>query len=151
MRKLLLASAAALPLFACSQFNTNVADPAFKSLAQLANTAVADLRVAENVANAATPPDADGYNCAAAAITAIGYIQKVNGAATAGQGAGVFTAAEMASLFQPESAQYKQVVNTVGTGCIAKANDIMGAAQVVAAGGVMAILPQILPLAAAAP
>lgn len=148
MRKLLIFGPVLLA--GCTAFNTAVVDPALKSLAQLANTSVADLQIAENVANAATPTDTDGYNCAVAAVNAIGYIQKVNTAATAGgTKAGVFTAAEMTSLFQPGSAQYKQVTNLIASGCIAKANDVLGAANVLAAGGVMAVLPQILPLAAA--
>ena len=150
MRKILLASVAALPLFACSQINSTVVNPALKTLAQIANTAQADLTNVEAIAKAATPPDTDGYNCAAAVLVVNGQIMQVN-AANNTANAGVFTVAEMASLFQPGSAQYNQAVNTIGTGCIAKANDIMGAANVLAAGGIMAVLPQVIPLAAAAP
>lgn len=133
----------------CAQLNS-ASSKILQTLAQIGNTAQADAAQAKAVALAATPPDTDGATCWTGVSTAIGEIQQVNTAANAGQSkAGVFTAAEMASLFQPGSAQYNQVVNLVGTACIAKANDVMGAANVVGAGGVMAILPQIIPLAAA--
>lgn len=140
--------ASALSMGACTQFNTQVADPLLKDLAQIANTAQTDLQNVENVANAATPPDTDGATCAAAVITVLGQIQKVNAADTTAN-AGVFTIAEMASLFQPGSAQYNQAQNTIATGCISKANDVLGAANVVALGGVASVLPKLLPLAAA--
>jgi hypothetical protein len=151
MRKLAFVAAAAfLTPSACTQFNSQVVDPALKTLAQIGNTASADALQAKAVALAATPPDTDGANCWTAVNTAIGEIAQVNTAAGAGSAnAGVFTAAEMASLFQPNSAQYNQIVNLIGAGCVAKANDVLGAANVVAGGGVMAILPKVLPLAAA--
>lgn len=142
-------ASAAVVMEGCAQVNS-ASSQVLQTLAQIGNTAQADAAQAKAVALAATPPDTDGANCWTGVSTAIGEIQQVNAAANAGQSrAGVFTAAEMASLFQPGSAQYNQVVNLVGTACIAKANDVMGAANVVGAGGVMAILPQIIPLAAA--
>lgn len=147
MKKLIVA--ALLALAGCA-LNSTVVDPALKTLAQIGNTAQSDLQNTEAVAKAATPPDTDGYNCAAAVLVVNSQIMQVN-AANNTANAGIFTAAEMASLFQPGSAQYNQAVNTIGTGCIAKANDVLGAANVVAAGGVMAILPQVIPLAAATP
>lgn len=145
-----LAILAILVVGGCQQFNTQVASPALQTLAQIGNTAVADAQQAKAVALAATPPDTDGANCWTGVVTAIGEIQQVNSAAASGgKAAGVFTAAEMASLFQPGSAQYNQVTNLVASACIAKANDVVGAANVVAMGGVMAILPKVIPLAAA--
>jgi len=136
-------------LLGCTQLDA-ASNKVLQTLAQIGNTAVADATQAKAVALAATPPDTDGANCWTGVITAIGEIQQVNSAANAaGSAAGVFTTAEMASLFQPGSAQYNQVTNLVATACISKANDILGAANVVAAGGVMAILPQVIPLAAA--
>lgn len=132
----------------CQQFNSQVSDPALKTLAQIGNTAVADATQAKAVALAATPPDTDGANCWTGVITAIGEIQQVN-AAAGGSNAGVFTATEMASLYQPGSAQFDQVTNLVASACVAKANDVLGAANVLAAGGVMAVLPKVIPLAAA--
>jgi hypothetical protein len=148
--KHILAGTALAVLASCSQVNTQVVSPALKTLAQIGNTAVADAQTAKAVALAATPQDIDGANCWAGVVTAIGEIAQVNAAAQAGAGtAGVFTAAEMASLFQPGSAQYNQVTNLVASACVAKANDVLGAQQVLAAGGVMAILPRVIPLAAA--
>lgn len=135
---------------ACATFDTAVVDPAMTTLAQIGNTSQKDLQNTEAVAQAATPPDTDGYNCAVAVLVVNGQIAKLNAANTISN-AGVFTAAEMASIFQPGSAQYQQAINTIGTGCIAKANDVLGAANVVAAGGIMAVLPKVIPLAAAAP
>lgn len=132
----------------CQQFNSQVSDPALKTLAQIGNTAVADATQAKAVALAATPPDTDGANCWTGVITAIGEIQQVN-AAAGGSNAGVFTTAEMASLYQPGSAQFNQVTNLIASACVAKANDVLGAANVLAAGGVMAVLPKVIPLAAA--
>jgi hypothetical protein len=148
MLRQLLSTAALVALAGCAGFNTQVVDPALKTLAQVANTATADLTNVEAVAKAATPPDTDGFNCAAATLVVLGQIQQVT-AANNLSNAGAFTAAEMASLFQPGSAQYNQATNTIASGCVAKANDVLGAANVLAAGGVVAVLPKILPLAAA--
>jgi len=150
MCKLLFAAAAVLSLAACAALNSKVVDPLLTDLQKINATAAADLNNAEAVAKAATPPDTDGANCAAAVLTVQGQIAQVM-AANDLSNAGVLTAAEVASLFQPGSAQYNQAENTVATGCIAKANDVLGAAKVVAAGGVAAVLPQIIQLAAAAP
>lgn len=133
----------------CAQIDS-ASNKVLTTLAQIGNTAIADATQAKAVALAATPPDTDGANCWTGVITAIDEINQVNTAANAaGSKAGVFTATEMASLFQPGSAQYNQVVNLVGTACIAKANDVLGAANVVAAGGVMAVLPSVISLAPA--
>lgn len=150
MCKLLFAAAAVLSLAACAAFNPKVVDPLLTDLQKINATAAADLNNAEAVAKAATPPDTDGANCAAAMLVVQGQIAQVM-AANDLSNAGMLTAAEVASLFQPGSAQYNQAENTVATGCIAKANDVLGAAKVVAAGGVAAVLPQIIQLAAAAP
>jgi hypothetical protein len=141
----------AVAMTGCQQFNQQTVTPILKTLAQVGNTAVADATQAKAVALAATPPDTDGANCWSGVIAAIGEINQVNAAATGGPAgaAGVFTGAEMASLFQPGSAQYNQVTNLIATSCVAKANDVLGAANVLAAGGVVAVLPKILPLAAA--
>ncbi|HUK59367.1 MAG TPA: hypothetical protein VLV50_09065 [Stellaceae bacterium] len=150
MCKLLFAAAAVLSLAACAALNSKVVDPLLTDLQKINATAAADLNNAEAVAKAATPPDTDGANCAAAVLTVQGQIAQVM-AANDLSNAGMLTAAEVASLFQPGSAQYNQAENTVATGCIAKANDVLSAAKVVAAGGVAAVLPQIIQLAAAAP
>lgn len=152
MRKTLTAIGltVAIGLGGCGAFNQNVTDPLLSDLQQINATALSDLQNVENVAKAATPPDTDGYNCAAAVIVVQGQIGQVM-AANNMANAGVLTAAEIASLFQPGSAQYDQAENTIATGCIAKANDMLGAAKVLALGGVAAVLPQIIQLSAAAP
>lgn len=138
---------------ACSTFDTKVVDPLITDLSKINNTAVADLQNVEAVAKAATPPDTDGLNCAAAAITVSGQINAVLAAANT-PNAGVLTTAELASLFQPGSAQYDAAKQTLTSGCAAKAQDVLGAAGVLAAGGVVGAIAagQVLPtLAAAAP
>ena len=140
-------------LVSCAAFNTKVIDPLITDIAKLNNTAAADLVVAENVAKAATPPDIDGYNCASAAVQASVEINTVLTAA-GGANAGPLATAELASLFQPGSAQYNAIKQILITGCAAKAQDVLGPAGVLAAGGVIGALATtngILPLAAAAP
>lgn len=139
-------------LSGCATFNTKVIDPLITDLSKINATATADLQIVVSVANAATPPDTDGANCAQAAITVAGQVQKVNTAA-AGTGAGVLTTAELASLFQPGSAQYNAAKQVLVSGCAAKAQDVLGAAGVVAAGGVVGMIAagQLLPTLAAAP
>lgn len=144
----------ALALAACA--NSSGKGPAnalITVLSRISNTGIADLAVVESVAKAATPPDTDGYNCAVAATTVAQQIAALNAAANV-SGAGALTLAEMASLFQPGSAQFNAAQNTLASGCVAKANDVLGPAGVVAAGGVIGVLAatnSVLPLAAAAP
>lgn len=158
--KKLFAIAVALALAACAS-TANAPKTAASSLggnfatvlSRIMNTSAADLTTAENVANAATPPDADGAHCAAAVLVVQGEVGKVVAAQGAGT-QGAFTTAEMLSLFQPGSAQFNQAYNTVATGCIAKANDVMGAANVLLAGGIAGVLAAtntVIPLGAAIP
>lgn len=155
----ILVLAVATALTACSStsnpvqtVNTKVIDPLITDLSRIGNTSTADLTVAENVANAATPPDKDGFNCAAAAITVQGQINGVMQAAAV-PNAGVFTMAELSSLFQPGSAQYNNAKQELITGCAAKAQDVLGPTALLATGvvGAMAVGNQVLPLAAAVP
>lgn len=151
MNRILTASAVILTLGACTTINTKIVDPLITTLAKINATATADLLIAQNAAKAATPPDLDGYNCAGAVITVSGQIKQVIDAAHATPGAaGVFTTAEIASLFQPGSAQFNQAQNTLASGCIAKANDVAGPAGVAIGGGVVGMLNagKLLPLAA---
>lgn len=99
------------------------------ALTNLANTGVADFNNVINVANAATPPDVDAVPCAQAGITVVQAMQKVLAATPAGSTVGVFTAAEIASLYQPGSAQTNFVVKTIETGCVAKIHDTIQAQQ----------------------
>lgn len=143
---------AALALTACAS-STSATNPLATALSRISNTAAVDLQTAQKVALAATPPDNEGAACAAAALTVQGYVAKVVQAANQ-PGAGAFTVAELASLFQPGSPQFNQANNTLATGCIAKANLVLGPSGVIAAGGVAGVLAatnQILPLGAAIP
>lgn len=152
MNSILSALCVALSLSACSTFNAKVADPLITDLSKINATATADLVQAEAVAQAATPPDLDGKACAAAAVVVGGQVNAV--LAAAGKSSGPLTLAELASLFQPGSAQYNMVKQELTSGCAAKAQDVLGAAGLVAAGGVLGALASsqaILPLAAAAP
>jgi hypothetical protein len=136
--------------------NTNpinaIADPLITVLSRLSNTAAADLTTAQNVANAATPKDTDGANCAGAALTAQGQVNAVITAAHVPT-AGAFTVGELASLFQPGSQQYNLVKQELVSGCAAKAQDVMGPAALLGTGviGALAVGQTVLPLAAAAP
>ena len=154
MRYLPLAAigTAAVLLTACTSFNSKVVDPLVTDLSKISNTATADLIVADNVALAATPPDKDGDACIKAAQVVQGQVVAVVTAAHQST-AGALTAAELASLFQPGSAQYDQATQTLTSGCAAKAQDVMGAAGLLAAGGVLGGLAsgQVLPVLAAAP
>lgn len=132
---------------------SSAVDPLITALSRISNTAAADLTTMQTVALAATPPDQDGANCAVAALKVQGEVGAVITAAHVPT-AGAFTVGELASLFQPNSAQFNQAQNTLASGCIAKANDVMGAAGVIAAGGVSGVLAAtntVLPLAAAIP
>lgn len=159
MRRTLACAVVAL-LAGCSQqlgqvqttINQKVIDPLLTDLNKIGNTAADDLKNVQAVAKAATPPDTDGYNCAAAALTVQGQIAAVLTAANTPQ-AGVLTTAEVASLFQPGSAQYNQAKQVLVSGCAAKAQDVLGPAGLLAAGGVAGALAtqNILPLAAAVP
>lgn len=131
---------------------TDVSDALLTDLAKIGNTAQTDLAKADAVALAATPPDQDGHVCLTTVGGVLGDIQKVN-AAAGGAGAGVFTVGEMASLFQPGSIQYNTEKQKLVSGCAAKAQDVLGAAGVLAAGGVVGAIAagQMLPVLAAVP
>lgn len=134
-----------------SAIQKQIVDPLLTDLSKIGNTTGADLKNVVAVANAATPPDADGANCATAALTVQQQIAKVLTAANT-PAAGVLTTAEVASLFQPGSAQYNQARQTLTSGCAAKAQDVLGAAGLLAAGGVLGAISagQVLPVLAAA-
>lgn len=151
-RLALLASASVLVLASCQQINSQVVDPLITDLAKINATALADLQTAQAVAQAATPPDTDGYNCYAAVITLGGQIKSVLAAANAPQ-AGVITTAEIATLFQPGSQQYNQAKQELTSGCAAKAQDVLGPTGLLAAGGVTTAIAagKVLPILAAAP
>lgn len=154
--KSLLASTAIIALLSgCTQLNQQAVDPLIQEITNINNAGLADLQSVEAVAsvpNANLPSgieDEDGLNCAKAGVTVLTQTQSVLTAAN-NPNAGVLTVAEIASLFQPGSVQYNQASNTLATGCVAKANDVLGAAGVVAAGGVVAAMvanTEILPLA----
>jgi hypothetical protein len=152
-----LVVAVAVPLFAIacqstlSTISSKVVDPLITALSRINNTAIADLQNAQKVALAATPPDADGNQCAGGVITVGTQVNAVLTAA--GKSSGPLTLAELASLFQPGSAQYNAAQQVLVSACAAKAQDVLGAAGVVAAGGVIGALATangILPLAAPA-
>jgi hypothetical protein len=127
---------------AWTQANSDVVT---QTLTQLTNTAVTDLATTKMLALAATPPDADGAQCADAATVVAQALQKL-AAAQKGQVVGALSAAEFASLVQPGSAQFNWAVKTLETGCIAKIHDVNQAINSTA--GIMTALPAILGLAA---
>src|SRR5215469_11301004 len=144
----LYVTALVVVLVGCEQLNQRIVDPLLKDLQKINATAQADLGQAKLVALAATPPDQDGANCADAAITVSASINRVFAAATGSTASGPLTAAELASLFQPGSIQYNTARQTLTSGCAAKAQDVLGAAGVLAAGGVVGAIAagQVLPM-----
>lgn len=145
-------------LAACSSTSTST-NPLFTVLSKISAAGIADIAKVEAVASVPNPglaggiEDAHGLACAQAAGSVLTQINAVNAAAN-GPGAGVLTAGEMASLFQPGSPAFTQAQDTLVAGCNAKAVDVLGPAGVVAAGGVIgaiATTQSILPLIAAAP
>lgn len=165
-------------LTGCASVQTSLtakSDAVITVISKINNTAIVDLRQSQAVAMAATPPDTDGFNCSAGAITVFGQINAVIAAAksspaTAGTAAtattpavaaklasapGAFTQAELATIFAPNSPQWNQVKDTITSACAAKVAKVIGAAQMTLAGGVVGVLAgaagnAILPLAAAA-
>lgn len=95
-----------------------------QALTKLANTATGDLNSAVAVADAATPVDADGATCAEGGLTVVSAMQKELMALPAGATVGLFTTAEVASLYAPGSAQTNFIVKTIETACIAKLHDV---------------------------
>jgi len=128
-------------------------------LTQLGNTLTTDLQQQSAVAMAATPPDVDGARCAGTlpdptkagdlgtgALAVAAAIQRV-AAVTNGKSVGALTVAEIATLYQPGSAQFNWAVTTIETACIAKVHDVNQAVNSTA--GIISALPSILVLAAA--
>jgi hypothetical protein len=138
-----LAAMMALPLAGCAGTTPGGTNSTVTNLTAIANEVQSDLTTAIAVANAATPPDTAGAACAAAMIQVSANIQKV---AAVGQG-GVFTTAEIASLYAPGSAQFNAAVTTIETGCIAKLHSINQAGA--SAAGFPAALAAGLAIAAA--
>lgn len=123
MKKLLLVGAATLALSGCA-LPAAQSNAFLTALTKLINTNAGDFNSAIAIANAATPPDVDGAQCAQGGLTVVGQMQKQLAALPAGSTVGVFTAAEVASLWAPGSAQANQIVKTLETACIAKLHDI---------------------------
>lgn len=148
IRKLLATTALTLTITGCSLlFPSSTNNGILATLNQIANTATADLNSQIAVANAATPPDVDGAACAQGALTVAAAMQKVLAATPTGSTVGAFTAAEIATLYQPGSAQFNWAVKTLETACIAKVHDVNQAVNSTA--GIITALPGILALAAA--
>ena len=134
MKKMLLITAAAMSLSGC--VTQAQSDNITKVIVGLSNKSIKDLQGVIKVANAATPPDLDGADCAGSlpdptkptdtgtgALAVAAAIQKV-AQATTGQQVGAFTTAEILSLYQPGSAQFNWAVKTIETACVAKAHDV---------------------------
>ena len=158
-----LPAVAMLALAGCASSSTSTtsstSNPLFTVLNKISTAGLADIQRVEAVASvpnaglAGGVEDAHGLACAQAAQGVFTQINAVNTAAN-GAGAGIMTAGEIASLFQPGSPQFTQAQDTLVAGCNAKAVDVLGPQGVVAAGGVigaMATVQNILPLVAAAP
>lgn len=128
-------------------------------LTQLGNTLTSDLLQQRAVALAATPPDTDGAACAGTlptnptdpttgtgALTVAAAIQNV-AAVTANKAVGALTVAEIATLYQPGSAQFDWAEKTLVSACAAKALDVQHAINSTA--GIITAIPSILILAGA--
>ena len=128
-------------------------------LTQVGNTLTSDLQQQAATALAATPPDLDGARCAGTvptnpadpttgtgALSVAAAIQKVN-AVNANKPIGALTIAEIATLYQPGSAQFNWAVTTLETACIAKVHDVNQAIN--STSGIITALPSVLALGAA--
>jgi len=124
LRTVAVLSLAALLTFGCTLGATPQSQALIADMKTIGNTAVADFNSAIAIANAANPPDADGATCAKAALQVAGDIQNVENATPAGSVIGPAAAAEIASLYQPGSAQWNLEVKTIETGCVAKLHDV---------------------------
>lgn len=158
MRKQISAFAAlALLVLTGCAISQAQSDQITKVLTQLGNTLTADLQAQRAVALAATPQDTDGAQCAGTlpdpnvsgdqgtgALAVAAAIQRV-AAATAGKAVGSLTVVEIATLYQPGSAQFNWAVKTLETACIAKVHDVNQAINSTA--GIITALPSILALA----
>ena len=161
--KRVLATAMVALLTGCAGVGTVVSDKESaqieKVLTQLGNTLVSDLQQQAAVALAATPPDVHGAQCAGTlpdpaktgdlgtgALSVAAAIQRV-AAVTVGKKVGALTIAEIASLYQPGSAQFNWAVTQIESACIAKIHDVNQAVNSTA--GVFTALPSVLALAAA--
>jgi hypothetical protein len=162
MRKTIIAtSAIGLLLAGCVGGLISAADSAKINivLTQLGNTLITDLQQQHAVALAATPPDTAGAACAGTmptnptdpttgtgALSVAAAIQQVE-AVTAGKQVGTFTAAEIATLYQPGSPQFNWATETLETACIAKVHQTNQAIN--STSGIITALPSVLALAAA--
>lgn len=140
----LLVSAALGTLLGCTVPSST--DPTVTNLTTIANAATADLNNGIAVANAATPPAPHLASCYTSILAVNTAMAKVLAATPAGSTVGVFTAAAVASLYQPGSAQFNWTVETIETGCIAEWHDLNQAAASMA--GMPAALVAALAIAA---
>ena len=144
---------------ACAIVSANQSTQITTVLTQLGNTLIADLQQQAATAMAATPPDVDGARCAGTlpnpaisgdlgtgALAVSAAIQRVN-AVNANKPIGALTVAEIATLYQPGSAQFNWAVTTLETACIAKVHDVNQAIN--STSGIITALPSVLLLAAA--
>lgn len=158
MKKLLASVSIAAILCGCA-VSTADSTAISKVLTQVGNTLTTDLQQQAAVALAATPPDTDGARCAGTlptnpadpttgtgALSVAAAIQKVAGV-TAGKQVGALTVAEVATLYQPGSAQFNWAVTTLETACIAKVHDVNQAINSTA--GIITAIPTVLALGAA--
>ena len=178
IRKLAVTAVLAIALSGCSGLNstntgdigtssgvgaTSVFDPLITVLTRINNGGIDGLTRVIAIASVPNPDlpgsieDAHGLTCAQAGMKVLLQIQALNaagkGTAASGVTSNLAVDAEMASLFKPGSPQFNSARDTLAAGCLAKANDVLGPAAVIAAGGVigaMTLAPQILPLAAGA-
>lgn len=149
----------AAALFGCAAVSSSQSTQISTVLTQIGNTLTIDLQQQAATAMAATPPDVDGARCAGTlpdptkpgdlgtgALSVAAAIQRVN-AVNANKPVGALTVAEIATLYQPGSAQFNWAVTTLETACIAKVHDVNQAIN--STSGIITALPSILLLAGA--
>lgn len=125
MRKF-LAVAGVLFLAACNLLPGSMQTDITKFLTGLSQKVTTDLTNAQAVANAATPVDTAGVDCASALLEVQADVNKVVVASNAA-GSGIVTAAEVASLFQPGSLQANTERDKLVKGCSVKVAQVSGA------------------------
>jgi hypothetical protein len=122
---------------------------------QLLNTGVQQLTLTQNVALSFTPPDTGGAQCAGGGITVVQELQKTQ-AVLQGQQLGGIPAAEVMSVMIPDSDQFNNVVDVLGSQCFIKARTVNSSITAAsnpaliigtALGGLQGIAPAVAPLA----
>ncbi len=129
-------------------------DPLITEATRINNAGLEDLKRIEAIAQVPNPnlpggiEDLHGLQCARAGEQVLTIVQGVQLAA--GKNPGPLAVGEMGTFLIPNTPQFNDARDTLNSGCLLKAQDVLGGpARVALAGGVVAAMvnaPAILPL-----